>query len=49
MSLQSTWVSFMEFYKIFIRVIDDMVVFYDVIEAQCPWNFDRFSEFWGGK
>ena len=37
------------FFIIFIIVIDGMVVFYDVIETQCPWNFDRFSEFWGGK
>ena len=49
MSLQSTWVSFMKFYKNFITVIDGMVVFYDVIETQWPWNFDRFSECWGGK
>ena len=47
MSLQSTSVSFMNF-KNFIRVIDGMVVFYEVIETQCPWNFDRFSEFWMG-
>ena len=49
MSLQSAWVTFMKFYKIFIIVIEGMVVFYDVIGTQCPWNFVRFSEFWGGK
>ena len=49
MSLQSNWVSFMKFSKVLLELLMAWLCFYGVIETQCLWNFDRFSEVWGGK